>query len=425
MKNTIYRILGAIVGVGAVLLVTVGSFEIFEFVGADEIMVVQFPTGALKCYSSPGYQLQWFGKVNKYKKRDQFWFSSKTDQGKTGEDESIKVRFNDGGHANVSGSLSWEMPIDEKHILELNSKYGSHTAIEHQLIRTIVEKSVYMTGPLMSSAESYAAKRNDLLNYIEDQIRHGVYKTTSRDKLETDEKGQTKTVKIVELVKDKEGKVLREVESPLDDFGIKIFNLSINEIKYDPTVEQQIQAQQKQIMDIQTSIAKAKTAEQDALTTEQEGKAHAAKLKWEQEAIKAQEVVTAEKNMAVAVLRAQQEYTNAVIQAEQKVMASKKELEAAENKKKTDIALGEGEAKRRQLVMEADGALEKKLTAWTEVQKYYADAFSKYQGSFVPQIMNVSGGGTNSMPTALNLIDLMTVKTARDLALDLQPTGKK
>ncbi len=422
-NNPVGRIIAAILASGVLLAILVGLFETFEWVGAGEIMVVQFPNGKLRFYSTPGYNAQWFGKVTKYKKRDQFWFSSKGEEGKAGgADESIKVRFNDGGHANLSGSMAWEMPIDDTHLGELHSKYGSQDAIEHQLIRTVVEKSVYMTGPLMSSAESYAAKRNDLLNYIEDQIRHGVYKTVSRDEEQRDAAGQKKTVKVVEIVK--KGEVIeRETESPINDFGLKVFNLSINEIKYDAIVETQIQAQQKQIMDIQTSIAKSKTAEQDAITAEQQGKANAAKAKWAKEVIKAEEIVDAEKQFAVQMLNAQREFTNAVILADQKFKVSELDLRSAENKKKTDIELGQGESERRKLVMEADGALEKKLDAWVNINKEYAQALSKYQGSFVPSVV-MGGGGTGTGQSPMDLINLLMSKTALDLGVSLQTVKK-
>ena len=67
--------------------------------------------------------------------------------------------------------------------------------------------------------------------------------------------------------------------------------------------------------------------------------------------------------------------------------------------------------------MQADGALEMKLKAQVEVQKVWADAFSKYTGAIVPQIQT---GGTGTTNGALNFMDLMTAKTAKDFALDLK-----
>ena len=91
-----------------------------------------------------------------------------------------------------------------------------------------------MTGPLMSSKQSSAEKRNDLLSFIEDQAKVGVYKTRVLERKEIDPlSGKEKTVAITELVRDSVGMVLRQDESPLSKFGINVYNLSLNQIKYD------------------------------------------------------------------------------------------------------------------------------------------------------------------------------------------------
>ncbi len=146
--------------VGVLIVVAMGAgFSLFEYLDASQIMVIQSPlSGKLTWHTSPGVKGQWFGKVTKYQKREQFWFSARPDQGQT-SNESLQVRFNDGAHAVISGSISWEMPFDEPNLTALHTRYGSHRAIEQQLVRTVVEKAVYMTGPLMSSKESYAEKR--------------------------------------------------------------------------------------------------------------------------------------------------------------------------------------------------------------------------------------------------------------------------
>jgi hypothetical protein len=59
-----------------------------------------------------------------------------------------------------------------------------------------------------------------------------------------------------------------------------------------------------------------------------------------------------------------------------------------------------------------------KLNAQIEVQKVWADAFSKYTGAIVPQIQTGGSSGSNG---ALNFMDIMTAKTARDFALDMKP----
>src|SRR5262249_30657883 len=156
------------------------------------------------------------------------------------------------------------MPIDEASLTALHVRYGSHRAIEQQLIRTIVEKAVYMTGPLMSSKESYAERRNDLLRLIEDQIQFGIFRTETVQERQPDPMtNQMRTINIVRLIKNERGQYERQEASPLEEFHIKTFNLSINDIKYDEAVEKQIQLQQQAIMQVQLAVAKAKEAEQE------------------------------------------------------------------------------------------------------------------------------------------------------------------
>ena len=204
---------GSLLIVAILLLILLPN--LFEVLDASRIMVIQNPmTGSLTWYTSAGPKWQGFGKVTKYTKRSQFWFSSKADQG-SAENQAIQVRFNDNGHAGISGSMSWMMPMDIEHLTALHTSYGSQEAIEQQVIRTVVEKAVYMTGPLMSSKESAAERRTDLLSYIEDQVQRGVYKTVTETVTQPDPMtGEKRTVNVVKIVTN--GNVLaRNDESPL------------------------------------------------------------------------------------------------------------------------------------------------------------------------------------------------------------------
>lgn len=359
---------------GAALLLIISLIlltNLLVHVDQNQIMAIQYPSGHIEWFENGGYHLQWFGKVVKFDRRKQFWFSE-TDGNGTKVDQQIKVRFNDGGHGDIHGSIAWEMPADIIHLNRLYQKYGSEEAIEHDLIDTVVTKSVTMSGPLMSSKESYSEKKNDLIRYMEDQVAQGVYQTETQEKNVVDPLSGEKRATNVVTIKEKDGQFLRQESSPLQDFGIRTYNLSIKNIVYDQTVEQQIQQQQQAVMQVQTAMAQARQAEQQAITAAKNGEAEAAKAKWEHEVIKAR----------------------AVTEAQQKL-----------------------EAARRRAVMQADGALEKKLAAWVQVNQYYADAIKNHPGAWVPQVsMGASGnGGTN----AQELINLFTAKAAKDLSLYL------
>jgi hypothetical protein len=282
------------------------SGKIVENVDNSEIVIIQSAfSGKVSIYTTPGPVFQAFGTATHYKKSNQFWFSKTKDEGKS-VDQSIKIRFNDGGHGSISGSVRWYMPSDEKAILKLHTDFGSHDAVEQQLVRQAVTKSVYMTGPLMSSKESSAEKRNDLLSYIEDQSINGVYRTKQEDiKVHDDLMNTDKTVTVVKIVQDKNNMPMRQEASSVKMYGVSLQGLALNSIDYDSEVENQIKVQQQAYMQVQTAIANSKKAEQDAITTELQGKAAAAKAKWEQEVIKAQAITQAQQEKEVAALEAQ------------------------------------------------------------------------------------------------------------------------
>lgn len=389
----------------AVLLIS-GASNMFTHVDAGEHVVIQsvglFGPSTLTWSHDPGFKWQGWGKVTAYRKSFQYWFSSSSDQGDS-RDQSIKVRFNDGGHANISGSVRVDMPMDDKALTELHVRYGSQVAIEQQLVRTVIEKSVYMSGPMMSSKESYAERRNELISLIEDQAAKGVYRTETKSIEVTDPlTGEKRKAAYVEITK-KEGVVQRVEESPLTTFNVRLFNLSINDMKYDATVETQIAEQQKAIMSVQTALANARRAEQDAITIAKQGEANAAKTKWEQEMVNAK----------------------VVSESEGRMKAAEFDKKAAEYTKAKDILLGEGEAARKKLVMEANGALDVKLDAYVKVNQFYAEAIREMKHPLVPSVvMGASSGAQNSAQT---FMDLIQAKTAKDLAIEfnMQKGGQR
>jgi hypothetical protein len=382
--------------VAAIIAVAVVSLmgSIVVHLDAQDVMVIQSISGTMTVYDTPGYHPQWFGKVTKYPRRSSYEFQA-------------PIRFNDGAQAKMHGSIQFEIPIDSPTLIMLHSKYGSADTLQKQLVERVIDKSIYMSGPLMSSKESYAEKRNSLITYVEDQITHGTYQTRQHDVKTLDPiTGADKTVTAVEIVMDEKGLAKRQEEPVLLPFGIKTFNFTISELNYDATVEAQIKGQQQITMDVQTAIATAKKAEQQAITVAKEGEAAAAKAKWEQEVLKAKAVVAAQQELEVAQL----------------------DTKKAEQEKAAKILRAEGDAEYKRKIIVADGALEQKLAAYKEVQANWAQAFAQYKGpALVPTIIMAPRDGNASGNTgAQTLIDMLGAKTARDLSLDLAvPAGSK
>lgn len=391
LRKKIWGIMAAVL-----FLVTLGSINaLFEDVDAGQIVVIQAPiTGKLSVYTQPGWVGQWFGKATHYEKSAQFWFNNKEGKKSTG---AIKARWNDAGEAFISGSARYKLPLETSKMIELHSIYGSQEAIEKELIETNVRKAVYMTGPLMSSKESYAEKRSYLIQLIEDQANKGVYQTVQKDVKTIDPiSEQEKTITIVEVQYDSTGAKLRQEVSPLVDYGVTLSNFAIEGIVYDEKVESQIEAQRRATMEVQTAMAKAKEAEQRALTVEKEGEADAAQAKWEQEVIAAKEVTQAEMRRKVA----------------------EEDVKTAELHKRQMILEGEGEAAKKRLVMQADGALKQKLDAWLKAEEMKWNAFAQFKGNMVP--MYQSGVTTQNTSNAMQYMEIMGIKAMKDISLDMK-----
>jgi regulator of protease activity HflC (stomatin/prohibitin superfamily) len=258
----------------------------------------------------------------------------------------------------------------------------------NDLIRPTVTKVVYASGPLMSAFESYAEKKNNLIEYITDQLNNGVYTTTVHTVEVIDPiTKETKSQKVAALIPDSlaAGGFRRSENSPFEYYGIEIGQVSVSKIDYEDNVKKQIAQQQEANMLIQTSKAKAAAAQQEAIRAEEEGKAQAAKAKWEQEKVKAVEVTKAEQNREVSRLAA----------------------EKAEFDKKRIIAEGEAEAAANRAKVAA-GLTPQERAEWEYKTKVgVAEAVAKVQ---LPKIVmggNQAGGNST--------MDIMSLKFATDL----------
>ena len=387
IKLTKGKVTAIICGVFAlIVLCMMGS--IGEDVKNEQIVVNQYPlTGKMSYWTEPGFKWQWFGSTTEYYKTQQFWFGGKDVEGNS-HGTPIKVIFNDASVGYIYGSLRVVLPTDVEHLKLIQTAYNGMDRLMNDLVAQNVVKVIYASGPLMSAFESYAEKKNDMVAYITDQLTYGVYKTTVREEDTVDSfTGESKKVKVASLVADENAPngYVRSEKSPFTSYGVIIDQVSITEITYDDKVNQQIQTQQQANMSIQTKKAEALAAQQDAIKAEAEGKAAAAKAKWEQEKVKATEVTKAEQEREVARLAA----------------------EKAEFDKKRIVAEGQAEAEANRLKVAA-GLTPQERAEWEYKTKVgVAEALSKTKWPTIVMSGN-QGGGSNAM-------DVIALKQMTDL----------
>ena len=452
------RIISLVAGLIAlgILLSALGS--IIEVVDASSIVVKQSVDGHLEVWTDQGPHMQNLGNLETYSKSAQFDFgsgirldentSTKGHQAAPMDEETtsklascLPIRFNDNGTAKLCGSVSFDLPLDPEQLLRIHKQFRSQEAIVKRIILPALTKSAYNSGAHMSSRESASDRRAELLELLREQATVGIYKVDAKEEQIEDvfaeqieqvemidapvvdsagvpvlnADGTPKTekkpkvvkkhpLKMVKVVRPKigtDGKIEIAEPSVTKDFGIRVWNFSIDRILYDERVQRQIDAQQEATMAIQTARVNSQKAEQDALTAKAKGEATIAEVKAQKETEKQAAVTEAEKVREVARL----------------------DLEAAQFQKDAQIRRAEGEAEARKLVMVADGALDKKLAAIKDIHKFWSDAASKQP--LVPSIM--MGGGERSAAGNVGVtqfMDVLTAKAVKDLQVDMSVKGQ-
>jgi regulator of protease activity HflC (stomatin/prohibitin superfamily) len=263
----------------------------------------------------------------------------------------------------------------------------------------------------MTARESYSEKRADFIHMTADQLANGMYAYDEVEKEVEDPVTGKKVIRLVKVIKrDKNGIPIRR-DHPFKDVGVTIDNFEVRLFHYSDKVRAQIDKQQQAYMDIQTAIANAQKAEQDKLTSEAEGKAKVAKARYEQEMIKAQEVVKAQKDKEVAELGGQRELQVARLMAQ-----------AAEQKKLGAILEAQGEAEAKRLKREADNYEALKIQAAVDVHKAWADAYSKRRVPLIAGQDEAKGSDSQAgMGAQKGIIDLIILKSLGvNLNLDSQ-----
>ncbi len=387
-KKNLMAVIAIIVGIVIIFMIP----KIGEDVKNDKIVVCQMPfTGNMNYWTTPGFRFQWFGKITMYSKTQQLWFSDEEGEGSEKPiDLDIPIVFNDGSKGRISGSLRVKLPLETQYLQRIQTDYAGMERLMNDLVRPTCVKAVFASGPLMSAFESYAAKKNDLIFYITDQLNNGVYRTRTSEQRVFDELTQSeKVVRIADIVKDQNapGGFARQETSPFNYYGLDISQLSISNIRYDKVVMDQIAAQQSAQMQIQTAMAQSMEARQNAIKAEEQGKAIAATEKWKQEAIKAVEVTKAEQAKEVARLEAEQ----AKFVADKIIQEQRAKAEA------------------NRLLVQA-GLTPQEAAEWKfKTQVGIARELAGYKGNWVPTIIGGSSANSNQAMDAVGIKMMMDV----------------
>ena len=357
-----------------------------------------------------------------------------TDKDAAGSSKSgpYKVRMADNWTGHVTQTTRFGIPQDTEQFLRIARDFRSPERLITSTLRPAVTSSLDSVANLFTMEEYYAGgRRDDFKTEFYDAVVKGRAKieriegiqgsanlrinTAPNDLEEAQDTAQTGANETIRVVTKKklgaDGNPIR-IENGFSDYGITVSTAIIQNL--DPNDEFEKQIEERKSAAARRSVAKEKRfeeeeqrklalakAEKDIATKQGEARVH-----------QIEQTTNAETKKRLVLINANQERDKARIALETAEIILKRDEVSAESTK----VLAQAEAFKKQALLEADGALAPKLQTYKEVNQVWAQAFAKRQ---VPStVIGSSGkGGTDS--DVSDLMSLLTVKTAKDLQLDL------
>lgn len=368
------------------LLCVIFAGKIFETNQFGNYQIKQAAgTGTISVRNDAGLYLQMFGSIVTYPVSEDVDF----------EDENLQVRFNDGSVAKVKGTVKFKLPSNPEKQKELHRDYANYNNVARDLIVRNVAEALSNTATYMVAEDSYAAGRATFSDLAMQQLREGIFKTSTKivDVIDTD--GTKFKKKEIRVVYDENGNPVIQKPSLLKHYGIEILQFVVNDFEYDDKINELIARKKDAEQNKVVAMANAEKAKQDAITAEEQGKARIAEARATAEVEKAREVTDAQKRADIAKIKAEQDKEVARLAAEQA------KFEAEKIK-----AQGEAEAYAAKKKVEAGLTPLEKATIEKETKIGIAEALSRVK---FPNSMVIGGGSNGGSVNPFDAVGLQSL----------------
>ena len=388
--------------IGALPALIIVIWFLAENVGyknSTEIVIKQSPFGEMSCVEGQGYYFKGFSKTWTFLKARSFYFNSSTEkvggknwEGDETDEDDIEVTLSRNSKAWISGYLMYELPSDCSVLLRLREKHHTDDEIKHNLVRNAVMSGIAKTAPMFTAEAAKVTNLAEFQALAYDQITKGEYLTethTEKELVSEEEKDSSGKVikkaeyaeyKVTNLKLDTTGRRVVMNESALHEFEIKVTQFQIRGVRLDSVSQNQLDVVKKRETQRVANITEAETAKQLAITNEANGKANAAKAKWDAEAEKARVIVKME-----------QSKDSAIILAERESEVAKRNALKAKYQADSTREAGRAEAEANRLKVQAGLTPQERLAAEVQMNKDKWDAISRIQVPIVPEY-NIEGG---------------------------------
>jgi len=346
-------------------------------------------SGSYEAIMEPGRYFKWFNRTFDWDKSATYWFSVDPTEGED-RDQSVQVRYNDGGTAKISGSVRYIIGKDKDKFIKLHVQYRNQNNFRDRAIRALVTEALTLTATLMSAEESYTTNKAQFTEWALDQLNHGVYLVetyTEKVKLPS---GEIREVRRSKLRRDpKTGEIMRK-EYALEGFDVEFTQFVIQDPDYHKRIKDQIAGKLHNLMGLVASQAEAelRRAEEEAAIAE--GQRDVVVSEYEQKVENVVDIISAE----IAA-----DTSRIMAEARKEVAAIMKK--AAEYQRDADILVGEGEAAYKKALQRADSNMEIRLKLWLAGHMARAEVISK-NGVIYPDWIQPSGDAAQTGMGILN-----------------------
>ncbi|TQV88148.1 SPFH domain-containing protein [Aliikangiella coralliicola] len=430
-----------IVAIVFILALIIGLFNSFFYAEPGYIYHVRTLFGKEEVVTEVGYKFYPFGRYNSWKRA----MTVQALQGSSGnairaEKDSdntsaslppMSIMFLDQVDAHAEATVRFAIPSDSESFLKLAHEYRSPENLLRTALMPAFKETLQANASLMSAEEYYSGGRTQFNSEFENQMSNGIFlvkreevqvrsakqaKSSANASLGTQQEQygeDSKTVFVVQKVLDDDGLPKRKTQRFIN-YGITVVSALVTDMRPNQKFVERMQLKQKASADRAIAREQRVQEEEQRLLAIARGEREVAERQAKAKVEQIQKTTEAETDKQLAITAGEKFREQATIAKE----TAQINLEKAKIEAETKRTLAEAEAYQKRVILEADNALAQKLDAEIEIQKLWADAFSKRK---VPS--TVFGSGQSGAPVGSDaevkaFMQMLTLDAAKRLNYD-------
>lgn len=424
---------------GAAVAVGVGCFlfkGIWFYNESGYMTHVRTIFGDEKIVDDVGYSTKYFGRATSWKKALSIQSILKGQPAPDDSDDDLGANttiaafpmvFLGNVDADVEFSVRFRLP-GENQFLKIAQEYRTPENFINTALIPAIKETLQATASLMSADDYYAGARSEFGAEFENQLNNGIYlikrKEVDRKSLQNDKAAvptnpdqlgldDSSVVMVTEKVTDSKGIPVSK-QQQFRKFDVEVVEARITNVDPNPQYK-------GRMVKVQTALAELAVARQNKLKEQEEKLLVTARGEKEVE-VKRQETLRdqierttkAETEKKLTLIDANRQNERATIEQKTAAIA----LEKAKIDAQATKVTADAEAYAKNAVIQADGALDKKLATFERINQYWSIAATSAP---VPSIVMGGASGSSGRNSEItNFMNLLTTKAAKDLSLELE-----